>query len=145
MLCFDHNIYPDSWAESVILPLFGKGMRRVTKMIKPTTERYLYTISVVNYIYTSIINNRLQEWTEQNSLTGERQAGFKKDYSTVDHMFTLMAMIQEQFALNRKLYVAFIDFEKAFNSISRKLLWHILLKNGIQDSLCKCVRSITKM
>ena len=31
-----------------------------------------------------------------------------------------MAMIQKQFALNRKLYVAFIDFEKAFDSISRK-------------------------
>ena len=57
--------------------------------------------------------------------------GLKKDYSTVDHMFTLMAMIQKQFALHRKLYVAFIDFEKAFDSISRKLLWPILLKNGI--------------
>ena len=43
-------------------------------------------------------------------------------------MFILMAMIQKQFALNRKLYVAFIDFEKAFDSISRKLIWPILLK-----------------
>ena len=43
-------------------------------------------------------------------------------------MYTLMAMVQKQFALNRKLYVAFIDFEKAFDSISRKLLWPILLK-----------------
>ena len=66
----------------------------------------------------------------------------KKDYSTVDHMFTLMAMIQKQFALNRKLYVAFIDFEKAFDSISRKLLWPILLKNGIKGRLYKCVRSM---
>ena len=57
-------------------------------------------------------------------------------------MFTLMAMIQEQFALNRKLYVAFIDFEKAFDSISRKLLWPIFWKNGIQGSLYKCVRSM---
>ena len=67
--------------------------------------------------------------------------GLKKDYSTVDHMFTLMAMIQKQFALYRKLYVAFIDFE-AFNSISRKLLWPILLKNGIKGRLYKCVRSM---
>ena len=93
-------------------------------------------------LYSSIINNRLQEWIEQNNLTGECQAGFKKDYSTVDHMFTLMAMIQKQFALNRKLYVAFIDFEKAFDPISRKLLWPILLKNGIKDRLYKCVRSM---
>ena len=57
-------------------------------------------------------------------------------------MYTLMAMIQKQFALNRKLYVAFIDFEKAFDSISRKLLWPILLKNGIKGRLYKCVRSM---
>ena len=57
-------------------------------------------------------------------------------------MFTLIAMIQKQFALNRKLYVAFIDFEKAFDSISRKLLWPILLKNGIKGRLYKCVRSM---
>ena len=77
-----------------------------------------------------------------NSVNDYFMAGFKKDYSTVDHMFTLMAMIQKQFALNRKLYVAFIDFEKAFDSISRKLLWPILLKNGIKGRLYKRVRSM---
>ena len=53
-----------------------------------------------------------------------------------------MTMIQKQSALNRKLYVAFIDFEKAFVSILRKLLWPILLKNGIKGRLYKCVRSM---
>ena len=57
-------------------------------------------------------------------------------------MFSLMAMIQKQFALNRNLYVAFIDFEKAFDTISRKLLWPILLKNGIKGRLYKCVKSM---
>ena len=38
--------------------------------------------------------------------------------------------------------MAFIDFEKAFDSISRKLLWPILLKNGIKGRLYKCVRSM---
>ena len=57
-------------------------------------------------------------------------------------MYTLMAMIQKQFALNRKLYVAFLGFEKAFDSVSRKLLWPILLKNGITGRLYKCIRSM---
>ena len=43
-------------------------------------------------------------------------------------MFALLALIQKQFSLNRKMSVAFIDFGKAFNSINRKLLWAILLK-----------------
>ena len=50
-------------------------------MIQTTTEEYLCDIS--SKLYSSIINNGLHEWTERNSLTGECQANFKKDYSTV--------------------------------------------------------------
>ena len=50
-------------------------------------------------------------------------------------MFTLLACVQKQFAANRKLCVAFIDFEKAFDSINRIFLWLILLKNGIKGKL----------
>ena len=47
-----------------------------------------------------------------------------------------------QFCLNRKLYVAFIGFEKAFNSINRSILWPILIKNGIRGKLYKCITSM---
>ena len=89
-----------------------------------------------------IVLSWLQEWIDDNDITGECQGGFKRGYSTKDNMFTLLALIQKQFAFNRKLYVAFIDIEKAFDSISRKLLWPILLRNGIKGKLYKCVRSM---
>ena len=38
--------------------------------------------------------------------------------------------------------MAFIDFVKAFDSISRKLHWPILLNNGIKGRLYKCVKSM---
>ena len=38
--------------------------------------------------------------------------------------------------------MAFIDFEKAFDTISRKLLWLILLKNGIKGRRYTCLRSM---
>ena len=100
---FDRGIYPDSWTKSIIVPLFKKGNQN-----DPNNYRGISLCDISSTLYGSIINNRLQDWIEQNNLMGECQAGFKKDYSTVDHMFTLMAMIQKQFALNRKLYVAFI-------------------------------------
>ena len=134
---FDRGRHPDSWRESIIVPLFKQGNQN-----DPSNYRGISLCDISSKLYSSIINNRLQEWTEQNSLMGECQAGFKKDYSTVDLMYTLMAMIQKQFTLNRKLYMAFIDFEKAFDSISRKLLWPILFKNGIKGRLYKCVRSM---
>ena len=49
-------------------------------------------------------------WVDMNDTIGEQQAGFRKDYSTVDNIFTLLAIVQKQLSLNRKLYVSFIDF-----------------------------------
>ena len=62
------------------------------------------------------------------------QAGFKNDFSTIDHIFTMLTIIQKRFVNNRKLYVAFIDFEKAFDSISIKLLWPVLLHMELRES-----------
>ena len=134
---FDEGTYPLNWCESIILPLFKKG-----DCNNPNNYRGISLCDITGKLYSSIINNRLQEWIDDNDITGECQGGFKRGYSTIDHMFTLLALIQKQFAFNRKLYVAFIDFEKAFDSISRKLLWPILLRNGIKGKLYKCVRSM---
>ena len=87
---FERGIYPDSWTESIIITLFKKGNQN-----DPGNYRGISLCDICSKLYSSIINNRLQEWIEQNNLTGECQAGFKKDYSTVDHIFTLMAMIQK--------------------------------------------------
>ena len=76
------------------------------------------------FIFGSIINYRLQEWLEI-MLRVNTKLVLRK---TTLH-FTLSAIIQKQFAKNRRLYVAFIDFEKAFDSISRKFL--LPIKNGI--------------
>ena len=76
---------------------------------------------VVNFIVELLIAD-YRNGSNKKNITGEYQAGFKRGYSTIDHKFTLLACVQKQFAANRKLYVAFIDFEKAFDSINRNLL-----------------------
>ena len=134
---FDGGIYPESWTESIVLPLYKKG-----NVNDPNNYRGISLSDVSSKLYSTIINNRLREWVEENNITGEFQAGFKRNYSTIDHMYTLMACIQKQFSLNRKLYVAFIDFEKAFDSVNRTILWPILLKAGICGKMFKCIMSM---
>ena len=134
---FDTGRFPQSWTESIVLPLFKKG-----NTSDPNNYRGISISNICSKIFSTIINNRIQEWVQNNNITGEHQAGFKKGYSTIDHMFTLLALIQKQFARNHKLYVAFIDFEKAFDSINRHILWPILSKNGIKGKLYNCIRSM---
>ena len=60
-------------------------------------------------------------------------------------MFTLPPAIQNPFANNRKLYIAVVDFEKAFDLISRKLLWPILLKTIKFEVSCTIVLRVCTM
>ena len=62
-----------------------------------------------------------------------------------------MAIVQKNVSHNRKLYVAFVDFEKAFDSVLRHLLWPILQKNNIKgqplesrESMCNFVLARVK-
>ena len=134
---FDRGIFPENWSYSVVLPLYKKGDAN-----DPNNYRGISLCNACSKLYSAIINNRLQTWVKDNNITGEYQAGFKKDYSTIDHMFTLVAFVQKQFSLNRKLYVAFIDFEKAFDSINRCILWRILVKNGVNGKMFRCIKSM---
>ena len=60
----------------------------------------------------------------------------------MDSIFTLMAFVQKQCCFNRKLYdVAFIDFDKGFDSINSGILWFILIKKGIRGKLNRCIMS----
>jgi hypothetical protein len=134
---FDCGIFPDNWTESIVVALYKKG-----NVNDPGNYRGISICDVSSKIYSTIINKRIQEWVKENNVTGEYQAGFKQGYATVDHIFTLMACIQKQFVLNRKLYVAFIDFQKAFDSINRNILWSVLVKHGIKGKLYNCIQSM---
>ena len=83
----------------------------------------------------------------ENEIVDECQAGICKNYSTIDHLFTIVAIIQKQLFYHRKLFVVFVDFRKAFDSVVRKgrktfFLWRILRKNGVNG---KMFRAITSM
>ena len=70
---FERGIYPDSWTESIIIPLFKKGNQN-----DPDNYRGISLCDISSKLYSSFINNRLQEWIEQNSLTGECQRVSKR-------------------------------------------------------------------
>ena len=86
-------------------------------------------------------------WIEENGFIGEEQAGFSRDYSTTDHIFTLFAVIQQKKKLlhKKKLYVAFIDFKKAFDLISYEKLWPILLKHGLGGKMYDAIQSMYRV
>ena len=136
---FSNSIFPLEWAKSILVPIFKKGDPN-----SPDNYRGISLSSIVSKIYTAVLDHRLSEWIERNKVLLEEQAGFRKSYSCTDHIFTLSAMVQKQFSRNRKLYVAFVDFRKAFDLINRQALWKVLIKSGMHSdsNMFKTIKSI---
>jgi hypothetical protein len=67
----------------------------------------------------------------------ENQSGFRQSYSTLDNIFSILTLFQILKSKKKKLYCAFIDFEKAFDRVWKDGLFHKLLLNNIKlYSIC---------
>ena len=75
--------------------------------------------SCLSKLFTSILNNRLAKFLDMYDTLNENQAGFRRGYSTVDHIFSLNIIVELIKAQKKKLYCAFIDFSQAFDSVWR--------------------------
>jgi hypothetical protein len=137
---FETGEFPEEWTESIIQPLHKKG-----DINSPDNYRGISLLNVSSKLYSYILNKRLTKWIEENRVVSESQAGFRRNYSTIDHIFTLLALVQKQLLSHKKLYVAFIDFKKAFDLVDRSCLWAVLNKKGVNGRMYRAIRSMYKV
>ena len=76
------------------------------------------------------------------NILAEEQAGFRKGYSTIDHIFNLKCLIDLYLFRGKKLYCAFIDYKKAFDSVNRIYLWQKLINNNIDGKMFKIIHNL---
>ena len=60
---------------------------------------------------------------ENKQVLGPEQTGFGKNMSCCDHAFVLYAIISTYPAEKKRLFVTFVDYEKAFDRVDHSLLW----------------------
>ena len=70
------------------------------------------------------------------------QFGFQKNKSTVDCIFILHSLIAKTLNNNEKLFCTFVDYQKAFDSVDRKLLWYKLLRDGCSTTMVNTLKAM---
>ena len=71
-----------------------------------------------------------------------QQVGFMSGRSTVEQIFTMPQLIEKTKEFRRKAYVAFVDFNAAFDSVNCYSLWLILRSTGLPEKYCKLFEKI---
>ena len=134
---FKNKIFPTEWKKSIIVPIHKKGDVSICSNFRPIS-----LTSLLSKTYTNILNKRLTNFVEANNILPAEQGGFREKYSTVDHIFTLYSMIFKQFSKDQKLYVAFVDYSKCFDTVNKHALFNVLEKNGINGPILESIKSI---
>ncbi|MCG7892781.1 MAG: reverse transcriptase family protein, partial [Candidatus Thiodiazotropha endolucinida] len=102
---------------------------------KPENYRAVMLINCLCKIFMNILTIRLSTWAEENAVIEESQAGFRKQYSTIDNIFSLQALVQKYLCRPRgRFYCIFVDFKRAFDSIQHANLWLSLERKGISEN-----------
>lgn len=129
---------PKNWLVGLIVPIYkNKGDRQDCNNYRGIT-----LLSCFSKLFTSAVNERLNDFCEANGILKENQTGFRSGYSTTDHVFLLHTLIELFLSSNCSLFTAFVDFAKAFDSIPREALWYKLLKEGVAGNILDVIKSI---
>ncbi|XP_060517971.1 uncharacterized protein LOC132696860 [Cylas formicarius] len=119
---------PADWKNALVVLLFKKGDK--TKL---SNYRPISLLSVMYKVFIKIITERLTN--KLDSYQPKEQAGFRRGFSTLDHLQVVRTVIEKTNEYNIPIWVAFIDYEKAFDSVE---IWAVLkaLSNSRVDYRC---------
>ena len=127
---------PQNWKDANIVPIFKKGNKK-----ECGNYRGISLLSIAGKIVTRIILNRIEK-TICPLILPETQCGFRRNRSTIDMVFSLRQIQEKCTEQNMELYAVFIDFTKAFDTVSREGLWSVLKRFGFTDKVVNLVKAL---
>ena len=121
---------PEYWKSSSIRVLFKKGDDRL-----PANYRPICIIPILYKLFSRVLCGRIKD-----ILIAEQsydQAGFRPGFSCDDHLFAITILAEKCNEFNVPLWIATLDFKKAFDSISHASIWESLVAHGVPSIYVK--------
>ena len=115
---------PNDWRCGLIIRLPKKG-----NLMECGNWRGITLLPVAAKVLGKVIITRIGNAVDTR--LRQEQAGFRRGRGTVEQIFILRNIIEQVIEWNANLYVCFVDFEKAFDSIDRGILGGIIGEYGI--------------
>ena len=109
----ENNTKPESWKTS--------KTKMIPKTRKPTAKdlRPIALTNISYKLFMSILKTKIEQHLEEKDEMLELQAGFTSGRRIEDNLFILRYCVENSFRRKKPLYLAAIDYKKAFDSVDR--------------------------
>ena len=123
----DTGIIPTEWTIGIIRPIYKKK----GSINDPDNYRGITLLScIAGKLFTSIINERLSKFLNNNNLLGEEQAGFREKCSTIDHYIRITFSFRSVLS----------SFEGLYSSLKYQVTIHYLQTHTAYTMIHKFMR-----
>jgi hypothetical protein len=132
---FETDRIPESIAVAKTILLLKKG-----DPLELANYRPISLLSTVYKVVTRILTRRVEE-AVANRIPVE-QAGFRRGFSTVDHILTLNLLLEKSREWSLPIHLVFIDFKKAFDSVELPELWNALEYYNVDPTTVRMIKQL---
>ncbi|KAK6736126.1 hypothetical protein RB195_019040 [Necator americanus] len=102
--------------------------------------RPICLLSVIYKLFTRVILNRIEKVLHEGQPC--EQAGFRKGFSTIDHIHIVSKLIEVSREYKMPLCLTFIDLKKAFDSVETEAVVEALDNQGVHKGTSGVVQSL---
>ena len=127
---------PESWKEARTI-MIPKVRNPEVKELRPIS-----LINISYKIFMKIMRERIDNHLRENEEEKEEQTGFTKGKRIEDNLFILQYCIRKTYEQRKQLYVAAIDFKKAYDYIKRDQLIQVMMDYKIDSKIIECITGI---
>lgn len=127
--------WPKEWKEQEIVMLYKSGNSK-----ECGNYRTIALISHTSKILLKIILNRMKKKISEE--LPEEQAGFRQHRGTADMICVLQVMIEKLIENKESAFITFIDYSKAFDSVSHNQMFTIMIQMGFPTHLVYLIQNL---
>ena len=131
-MCREQEYIPCNFRKGVQVPLY-KGKN--TWPLTPDNYRGITLLSTFSKLFEVLVWGRIEDWWNRERVTSELQGGGRKNFSCIHTALTLHETIAKERESNKRVYVAYYDVSKAYDSVWIDGLFFQLNEMGIRGTL----------
>ena len=128
--------FPNKLKTGRVIPLHKSGPTTSLKNYRPIT-----TLSVFSKVFEKLVHKRMSSFISRYKIIKLNQFGFQRNKNTSDAILEFLENIYESFDENHLYLSVFLDFSKAFDTISHDILINKLEFMGFRGPLLLWITS----